>query len=87
MPTEDYCTGVLKSPRGSYRVEEELFRHRVLGKTVIGAVCECPERGYDDDFGAFGYEFSKGFWEGEIPADEEAHGTERRLEHFVWSVG
>ena len=24
--------------------------------------------------------------ESEIPADEDAHGTEGRLDHFVWGV-
>lgn len=35
----------------------------------------------------FGYQFSKSFWKGEIPADEDTHRAKRRLEHLMWGVG
>ena len=44
------------------------------------------ESGYDDDFCAAGDEFAEGFREGQVPADEEADGTERRVDDVVWFV-
>ena len=35
----------------------------------------------------FGYQFSKSFWKGEIPADEDTHRAKRRLEHLMWGMG
>ena len=85
--TEDHCTRILKGSRGDCRLEKELFGHGVLGKAITRAVGVRPERRYDDDFRAFGYQFSEGFREGQIPADQDAHRANGRLNHLVWSTG
>ena len=36
---------------------------------------------------AFSYQFAKRFWKGEIPADEEAHWAEGRLDHVMRGMG
>lgn len=84
--TENHSTRILKRPRRDCRFEEKPFRQGVPGQAVVGAVCQRPERGDDDDFRAFGDQFAKGFGEGEVPADEETDGAEGRADDFVRGV-